>query len=235
MKRLAVVTGCGALAFTALEWVLSVALYRGEVPFASTWRLATLAIALGSVYWLLLFVAGGIVQIAGPLVTRSRGWLLQRPPAVLAVLGAAAAFAVVWRGHIWANQTFHEAVLTSAIVSALAGGVAAALAALRQSRDAAPALPTLPSHAAYAAVNVPVDTSQRNDRIVPWLWSLLLIATATFVVTWRTDALMSDARWSGPRVGFAVAALASLVAVIGYALLPSLNAYMLTLGELLSP
>lgn len=66
MSRLAVVTGCGALAFTVLECILSVVFYRGDLPLASGVRLATLAIALGAIVWLLLIVAGAAVAIAVP-------------------------------------------------------------------------------------------------------------------------------------------------------------------------
>ncbi len=221
MKRLAVVTGCGALAFTALEVLLSVVLYRGDLPFASAWRLGALAIALGSVWWMFLFVAGGVMHIAWPWLKRSRTWLLQQPPAMLAIVGAAASFGVVWRGHQWANHTFHEAVLTSAIVSAMAGSVAAVVAGFRQTPDA-------------VARPLAAQPSATVHHDVPWLWSLLIITTASFIVTWRTDAMVSNAQWSTARIGVAIAAMAAVVATVGFLLLPALHEFVLTLGELLS-
>nr|HPH70150.1 hypothetical protein [Kofleriaceae bacterium] len=59
MKRLAVVTGCGALACTIVEFGFAKLGYRGGLPLASTWRLATLALALGVVWWLLLLAGAG--------------------------------------------------------------------------------------------------------------------------------------------------------------------------------
>lgn len=214
MRRLVVVTACGALACTIVEFGFAKIGYRGGLPLASTWRLATLALALGVVWWLLLLAGTAAMQILARLLRPIRRRCNALPVAMLATGVTATTFVLVWRAHLWATLHFREPVLTGAMVSALAAAVAACGLALRAPQ-------------ATSTDGVVVRTE------VPWLWAIVVSASAVFVASWRMGVIAMVL--APQRAAVVVAGVAAIAAALVMATLPWLNAVTLTLGELLAP
>jgi arylsulfatase A-like enzyme len=185
----------GALAFSLVEWILTLLSNRGHLPWSSHVRVVLLAIALGTVWWVVLFAAICAASVIARAVQLLRGVIGRLPNGAWTAASAIATSALVWVVQHAATAKFKEPILTAAVVASMASVACMSFAGLRKSGLLQP------------------STCSTPPTPVPRAWGLIFLGAFTFVAVWRAGVI-SVGPLSAARAAMVIATVSGCCAAL---------------------